>query len=185
MTDGQAWLVARVLKRHNAIATKMDDSQTSLYFAYGSNLDPEQMKHRCPAGRLVGTAALHGYRLAFRGEGSHWGVGGTATILADPKGWVPGTLYRLSPEDVALLNGYEGYPSTYGHLAIQVAESGGRAQAAFTYERMDTRLRRPPSMKYFHQIWRSYKRHGLDEARLMAAVEESLNGHGPARPGDA
>ena len=29
-----------------------------LYFAYGSNLDPEQMQFRCPGAKAVGLAGL-------------------------------------------------------------------------------------------------------------------------------
>ena len=36
------------------------------YFAYGSNLNFEQMAYRCPEATAVGTARLDGYELAFR-----------------------------------------------------------------------------------------------------------------------
>lgn len=36
------------------------------YFAYGSNLNFEQMAYRCPEATAVGTAKLDGYELAFR-----------------------------------------------------------------------------------------------------------------------
>ena len=35
------------------------------YFAYGSNLNFEQMAYRCPEATAVGTAKLDGYELAF------------------------------------------------------------------------------------------------------------------------
>ena len=38
------------------------------YIAYGSNLNVEQMKHRCPDARVVGTATLEGWTLLFRGS---------------------------------------------------------------------------------------------------------------------
>ena len=36
------------------------------YFAYGSNLNFEQMAYRCPEATAVGIAKLDGYELAFR-----------------------------------------------------------------------------------------------------------------------
>lgn len=36
------------------------------YFAYGSNLNFDQMAYRCPEATVVGTAKLDGYELAFR-----------------------------------------------------------------------------------------------------------------------
>ena len=39
-----------------------------LYFAYGSNINLEQMAIRCPAAQVVGPAVLDGYELLFRGN---------------------------------------------------------------------------------------------------------------------
>ena len=38
------------------------------YFAYGSNMNLEQMKYRCPAAEVVENVRLENYRLAFRGR---------------------------------------------------------------------------------------------------------------------
>ena len=37
-----------------------------LYIAYGSNINLEQMAHRCPSSKVVGTAMLQGYELQFK-----------------------------------------------------------------------------------------------------------------------
>ena len=37
----------------------------TLYFAYGSNIDLEQMARRCPAAQVVGPGILENYELAF------------------------------------------------------------------------------------------------------------------------
>ena len=42
-------------------------SKERLYIAYGSNLNLEQMKHRCPTAEVVGTSVLRGWQLRFRG----------------------------------------------------------------------------------------------------------------------
>ena len=36
-----------------------------LYFAFGSNLDPDQMRARCPAHQVVGMAVLRDHKLIF------------------------------------------------------------------------------------------------------------------------
>ena len=46
------------------------NSKGRLYIAYGSNLNLEQMKHRCPTAEVVGVAELRNWRLWFRG-GQH------------------------------------------------------------------------------------------------------------------
>lgn len=39
-----------------------------LYVAYGSNLNFEQMKYRCPTAKLYDTGIIEGYELQFKGE---------------------------------------------------------------------------------------------------------------------
>ena len=55
------------------------------YIAYGSNLNVQQMRWRCPGARIIGTSELQDYRLLFKGsktraeEGMHGprcGLGG-------------------------------------------------------------------------------------------------------------
>lgn len=154
-----------------------------LYFAFGSNLDADQMSERCPGSHVFLPGTLASYRLAFIGKGSKWGAGGTATIEAaagasvhTPNNSVPGVLYRVTPQCVEALNGFENYPTTYDHLLIEVAGRDGGTHAAFTYQRTGDAAN-PPPMKYFHQIWRAYKAFGLDEGALLDAIEASLN-HG-------
>ena len=43
-------------------------SEDRLYFAYGSNINLDQMAHRCPAAEVVGPVVLENYRLLFRGN---------------------------------------------------------------------------------------------------------------------
>lgn len=38
-----------------------------LYGAYGSNMNLEQMSHRCPKAKVVGNGTLEDYKLTFRG----------------------------------------------------------------------------------------------------------------------
>ena len=38
------------------------------YLAYGSNLNLEQMKKRCPSFKVIDTIDLQGYRLVYKGS---------------------------------------------------------------------------------------------------------------------
>ena len=62
----------------------------TLYFAYGSNIDLEQMARRCPAAQVVGPATLENYELAFRGSGF-------ATIVPKKGSDVHGLLWSITP----------------------------------------------------------------------------------------
>ncbi len=72
----------------------------TIYFAYGSNLDPRQMALRCPGSRAKGTAALKGWRFLINERGY-------ATIEKAPTAEVHGQLWILTPEDEAALDEYE------------------------------------------------------------------------------
>ena len=48
--------------------------EDKLYFAYGSNINLDQMAYRCPAAQVVGPVVLEGYELLFRGNASGNGV---------------------------------------------------------------------------------------------------------------
>ena len=38
------------------------------YIAYGSNLNVQQMRWRCPGARIIGTSELQDYRLLVKGS---------------------------------------------------------------------------------------------------------------------
>ncbi len=74
----------------------MIDKQTKMYFAYGSNMNLEQMASRCPDARVLGNVRLEGYRLTFRMNGGHRGV---ATVLPEDGCHVDGVLWEISSKD--------------------------------------------------------------------------------------
>lgn len=54
---------------------------TLLYFAYGSNMNLNQMAFRCPDAEVVDTVRLEGYRLAFCMNGGRQNGIETAPVL--------------------------------------------------------------------------------------------------------
>ncbi|HEY1170958.1 MAG TPA: gamma-glutamylcyclotransferase family protein [Verrucomicrobiae bacterium] len=71
------------------------------YFAYGSNMDPVQMRVRCPGARITGTAILPGYRWIINSAGY-------ATVIPSPAHTVYGVLWELTQEHLVTLDEYEG-----------------------------------------------------------------------------
>ena len=61
-----------------------------LYVAYGSNLNREQMRYRCPTAKFVGTGIIEGYELQFKGA-LH---GACATIAPKEGAAVPVGIWR-------------------------------------------------------------------------------------------
>lgn len=98
-----------------------------LYFAYGSNMSPAQMRRRCPFARPIGTGVLPGWRFAINARG-------TATIVAAPGGRVWGVLWRMTAADVATLDVFEGVARRrYVQRMVGVTGDGGRIHPALTY----------------------------------------------------
>ena len=74
------------------------------YFAYGSNLNMEQMSNLCPDAVPLVARDLPGWELQFRR---------VLTIVRNPKGVVRGGLWLISDFDEKMLDRYEGYPGWY------------------------------------------------------------------------
>jgi hypothetical protein len=82
-----------------------------LYFAYGSNINLEQMAVRCPAATPVCPVTLDNYRLAFRGGAGHFGV---AAIIPAQGEKVYGLLWKITPAcEVAWID-TRGIPASTG-----------------------------------------------------------------------
>ena len=100
------------------------------YFAYGSNMNLEQMKYRCPAAEVVENVRLENYRLAFRGRAPGNGV---ATVLPEKGSYVEGVLWKITEACEKNLDFYEGFPNFYGKETIQVKDQAWRYDKS-TYE---------------------------------------------------
>ena len=83
-------------------------AEGKLYFAYGSNINLDQMAQRCPDAQVVGPVTLENYELLFRGNLRGAGV---ATIAPREGSTVHGLLWNITPECERSLDYYEGYPS--------------------------------------------------------------------------
>ena len=64
----------------------------TLYVAYGSNMNVEQMQHRCPTAKVVTNMFLEGYRLRFMG--GHYSA--VATIEPSDDDLVPKSIPKMN-----------------------------------------------------------------------------------------
>lgn len=84
------------------------------YFAYGSNMQIQQMNIRCPDNRRVGFATLPKYKWIINGRGY-------ANVIRCKNSIVEGTLFKVSNMDVQFLDMYEGVESgAYRRVIIPV-----------------------------------------------------------------
>ncbi len=150
---------------------KRDEKMTPvLYFAYGSNLDDDQMRARCAGARVVGRAVLPNHALAFGGFSHRWG-GAVASVVRTKGARVEGLLYELGDVDLRALDRFEGHPFAYERVLRFVQDERGRRRRAMTYlQPEDTFEAWSPQQGYFAIMWRAYDRLGFDFEPLAIAA---------------
>lgn len=146
-----------------------------LYVAYGSNLNKEQMRYRCPTAKFVGTGIIEGYELQFKGA-LH---GACATIAPKEGAAVPVGIWTIQRTDEKRLDIYEGYHehghSFYNKEQISVKMDDGSTITGMVYI-MDPRMDfGNPSAGYYDIVHRGYEDCGLDTAVLNQAVSDSMD----------
>lgn len=139
----------------------------SLYFAYGSNINLEQMAHRCPDAQVAGPVKLEGWELLFRGSG-------VATIGPKEGAAVHGLLWQLTPDCERSLDRYEGYPHLYVKEPVTVRDAQGQELTVMAYV-MTERYRAPavPPASYYQGILEGYRQNGLPVTFLKEAWEHT------------
>lgn len=143
-------------------------SETRLYFAYGSNINLDQMAYRCPNATVIGPVTLEGYELTFRGRADGSGV---ANIELKQGASVPGLLWTITPDCERALDRYEGAPRLYIQKDVTVRDANGKEYTVMAYVMTDL-FREPaiPSPFYFQGIRDGYAQNGMDEKPLEGAL---------------
>lgn len=149
-----------------------------LYFAYGSNMDPERMRERCPGARALGAARLPDHRLIFTRE-SLLG-GGVASVEPSPGDETWGALWDITALDEQALDEYEGVDRGAYRKAVAGVEIEGRRETAMIYVAATRRARRP-SRRYLDGLVRGARTHGLPAGYVTRL--ESLAGDATDRRG--
>jgi len=114
-----------------------------LYFAYGSNLNWEQIKKRVPSSSFHGIAKLENYRLDFTRKSVNRGCG-VADIVKDENKDVWGVIYQFDEKDLGKLDKCEGYnpnrvENAYRRIEKMIYLEGKKDQpmTVYTYEVID------------------------------------------------
>ncbi len=98
----------------------------SLYFAYGSNMDPNHMARRAPGGRPLGPARLDGFRLEFNVYSNEW-EGGAANLELDENAHVWGVLWEVPEDQIGGLDAFQGHPTFFRREDVVVEGPEGPA----------------------------------------------------------
>lgn len=144
---------------------------TKLYFAYGSNINLNQMADRCPAAEVVGPVILEDYKLLFRGNYRGTGV---ATIKPHKGRKVYGLLWNITPECKKALDVYEGFPRLYDKQFVTVRDSNGHQFTVMAYVMTELcKMPATPSVSYYMGIQEGFLQNGLPVKALDKAVHHA------------
>lgn len=137
-----------------------------LYFAYGSNMDIQQMRMRCPGAEVVGIGVLVDQALCFSRHSVSRDCG-VASITPRPGGEVLGVVYRLSAGDLARLDSYEDFVTgraaelnSYNRMEIEVLVDG-RPCVAQTYVAVTQDGAFRPNAAYLRHLLDGASLHGF------------------------
>jgi hypothetical protein len=158
------------------------------YFAYGSNLDPDQMRERCPAARFVCIARLDDHRLTFNRKSIRRGCG-VADVIPSPGDCVWGAVFEVTGNDVACLDSSEGFragrrANAYYRKEIRVTgivDDAEQATIVETYVAHPQPNPPPPSEQYMAQIVKGARHWGLPSSyieQLLKANSARLGNDG-------
>lgn len=139
-----------------------------LYFAYGSNLNWEQMKRRCPDCFPTAKATLKKWRLQFRGP---------LDIEPDENSEVQGVVFNISDQDLKNLDRYEGYPSCYiRKMVTLISNKQDQLIRAMVYVMTNTRKDQQlcqPSEGYLQCVLQGCEDFDIEDVQVWEAVDRA------------
>lgn len=148
-------------------------TKTKLYWAYGSNLDPDQMQKRCPGAEQVARLVVPESRLVFR-------------IVADVESageddMIHGGLWRITDEHEEELDRCEGAHLADGRYvkAVVKARVKGKIEKCLYYRMRSQKGIMRPTRQYYRTIERGYRAFGYDPALLEKALEHTCANEKP------
>lgn len=145
------------------------------YIAYGSNLNIQQMRFRCPEARIIGTGQIDNYHLLFRGSKT----GAYLTIEPREGSKVPVAVWEVTENDEARLDRYEGFPTFYYKKEMKLDVTGIktgkiRRRNCFVYIMHEDRPLGIPSSEYLKTCRKGYKDFGFSDVYLKIAAGKSV-----------
>ena len=143
-----------------------------LYFAYGSNLNRQQMRERSPSAKIYGVGVLRGYGLTFCGH-SEKRKGSTASIEPKDHSYLEGVLYHIDLTDLMRLDCFEDYPTTYVRDTFTILTTEGSVDAIVYFQ---TEVEKSlPHFDYVETIFNEYVRLGFNQTTLLDALHNAIS----------
>ncbi|HVI50145.1 MAG TPA: gamma-glutamylcyclotransferase family protein [Candidatus Sulfotelmatobacter sp.] len=161
----------------------LSSTASVLYFAYGGNMNFEQISARCAKPQFVSVARLPGHEIAFYGHSERWD-GGEETLRAMPGCDLYGVVYELSPSAFDRLDAWQGVKldgtGGYFHRPAEVIGLDGARYSTLLYKKSEMREPSLPSSGYLAHILAGAQAHGLPEDYLSSL--RALSSHQAGYP---
>lgn len=126
-----------------------------LYFAYGPDMNPEQISSRCDEPKVFMVAHLPEYALKFFGHADRWD-GGLESVVESPGDKVYGVLYKVNYSDADYLDACQGArldgTGPYFQFPVEVIGEDGKTYSVFTYKKSTLGQTTLPSSGYLDYI---------------------------------
>lgn len=132
------------------------------YFAYGSNMNLDQMRERRVSYENSRRALLRDYKLGFTKTSKRYNAG-VADVVESRDDVVEGVLYEVTEEGMATLDKFEGVnQNTYKRMKVMVQLEDGEKLEAITYKVVSAEEPFiPPSKEYMNKIIKGAEIHKL------------------------
>jgi gamma-glutamylcyclotransferase len=140
------------------------DVRHRLYFAYGSNMNAEQIGARCHEPHVLGLARLMGHKLAFFGSSKRWD-GAEETIVQAPGDELWGVIYKLNFSSAEQLDSWQDVrldgTGPYFHFPTDVIDADSIRHSVLLYKRNQLGEPQLPSREYLDYIIAGARTRGL------------------------
>jgi gamma-glutamylcyclotransferase len=156
-----------------------DGAANELYhFAYGSNMNHEQVLARGAKPKVVAAAKLPDHRLGFFGYSAVWD-GAEESVIPAPGQDVWGVIYELTPSDKEKLDDWQDAlfdgSGAYFHSPAKVTDQAGKVYSVLLYKKANLGTPQKPSQEYLNFIVQGAVEQGLPSAyvdRLRATESQ-------------
>ncbi len=139
------------------------------YFAYGSNMNAEQMQSRGARPLSVVVAKLPDHAIAFHGYSKTWD-GAVETVVSAPGHEVWGVIYKLTFSDANSLDSWQDVrldgTGAYFLFPTSVIDTEGRAQSVLLYKKDVLEAPQKPSREYLDFIIQGALERGLPSSYI-------------------
>ncbi len=144
-----------------------------LYFSYGSNMSTRRLLARIAGAIPVGMARLSHHRLCFHKKSHHDDSAKCdAFATGNPQDEVIGVAYEIEPQQLAVLDRFEGLGAGYLRKRVSITLATGQTVQAHTYYATDIDDRLKPLHWYKAHVLAGAREFGLplDYIRQIEAV---------------